>query len=363
LVVLVSGVWLVTDRAEAESYTWDGSYNLLQYWDEPTNWSPQGVPSVKGDTVTFDSPGLFPPSFSVYVNETYTVSRITNRGAQYPVLRGTGSLSLMGSSTDARVDILDGGFGCDLATVLHGNVEFKIAEAGLNADFDGEISGSGNLIKMGPGSQTLAAANSYTGDTLVQEGVLINQGTIVGDTYVSGSGMVEGTGEFALLAFDDGGTFSPGEAGGIRGFAQSAAGVWGDGGTYRWDINDADGTAGFHWDLWKLDGSLESEVGAQLAVDGNAAGFNNTQEYSWLIAETTAPGDLANFEVGDVTVDSSGFGPDTGEGQFWLAIEGNALYLEFGTPEVPSPSAAVGLLGMIGVGVALPRRRRRPARR
>jgi hypothetical protein len=64
LVVLVSGVWLVTDRAEAESYTWDGSYTLLQYWDEPTNWSPQGVPSVKGDTVTFDSPGLFPPSFS-----------------------------------------------------------------------------------------------------------------------------------------------------------------------------------------------------------------------------------------------------------------------------------------------------------
>jgi autotransporter-associated beta strand protein len=224
--------------------------------------------------------------------------------------------------------------------------------------FSGTIVGTGDVRKVGSGVQHFTGVQSYTGDTLVEGGFLMNSGTIVGNTYASAQGTVEGTGEFALLAFDDGGTFSPGTHD-HAGSAQSTSGSWGDGGSYHWDVDSAEGTAGTDWDLWEVTGALNNEDGAILAVDGNAAGFNNTQEYSWLIAQTTDAGDLTGFDVGNVSIDTSDFDGSTGDGRFWLSVDGNGVYLEFAAGEVPSPSAAVGLLGMVLSGLALRRRRTR----
>ena len=48
----------------------------------------------------------------------------------------------------------------------------KIDTAGYDVAFSGALSGSGGLTKLGWGTLTLAAKNSYSGDTVVQEGIL-----------------------------------------------------------------------------------------------------------------------------------------------------------------------------------------------
>lgn len=109
-------------------------------------------------------------------------------------------------STDKTVTVGAGGGGID----TNGN----------NVQFNGPISGTGGLIKAGAGTLTLAAPNTYTGETVVRGGVLnVGSNDRLGDTSV-GAGLTldGGTLEVASsFSTNDGGpgrTLTVGSAGG-----------------------------------------------------------------------------------------------------------------------------------------------------
>ena len=53
-----------------------------------------------------------------------------------------------------------------------------LADAGTNSNISGVISGAGALVRTGPGTLTLTAANTYTGSTTVNSGSLIVDGSV-----------------------------------------------------------------------------------------------------------------------------------------------------------------------------------------
>ena len=71
----------------------------------------------------------------------------------------------------AGADWLLHAFGDDDDFTYNGNPSLTLTGAGTGR-FDKPFSGSGSVIKRGPGKWTLGRTNSYTGDTIVEEGVL-----------------------------------------------------------------------------------------------------------------------------------------------------------------------------------------------
>ena len=58
--------------------------------------------------------------------------------------------------------------------------------------FDGVISGGGALVQFGPGTLTLTATNTYSGQTTVSNGTLVINATVPGDMVVNGGTFVPG---------------------------------------------------------------------------------------------------------------------------------------------------------------------------
>lgn len=102
----------------------------------------------------------------------------------------------------------------------NGHVHFVGAGAGLEVEvkgrfteFSGEISGNGSLIKSGSGTLRLTGTNSYSGDTLVNEGTLVVNGEQPdSDVYVAPGATLRGTGDLGNVAVD--GTLAPGDPAG-----------------------------------------------------------------------------------------------------------------------------------------------------
>lgn len=257
---------------------------------------------------------------------------------------------------------------------------------------------SGGLTKQGAGTLTLSAANTYTGATTVSTGTLAlsaggtiaNSSTILvdsGATFsvagVTSSFTLGGTqtlgGPGTILATSKtvvaNGTLSPGSSPGTMtqdgGILQLGAN-----GDLNWQVFDASGAAGTGYDtvnltngaslslsllssltpyninLWSL-----SSIGPD--VNGNAIGFDNSQDYSWtLFSQDTA---ISGFDPSLFAINvgsfngTSGFSNDLGGGSFSVALggSGNSLVLNF--TAIPEPSTAI--LGGLGL-LALLRRRR-----
>ncbi|WP_411380235.1 autotransporter domain-containing protein [Pseudomonas sp. MPB26] len=75
-----------------------------------------------------------------------------------------------------------------------------------------DISGHGGLTKLGIGSLVLAGSNTYSGPTLVNQGLLAVNGSITSDVTVSQSGVLGGSGRVGSLLARSGGTVAPGNS-------------------------------------------------------------------------------------------------------------------------------------------------------
>jgi autotransporter-associated beta strand protein len=81
---------------------------------------------------------------------------------------------------------------------------------------DGGVGGS--LTKIGPRMLILSGANTYTGDTNVDGGVLQVDGSISSNTFVNPSGTLAGSGTVnGNVTNNNGGEVSPGDALGVPG--------------------------------------------------------------------------------------------------------------------------------------------------
>ncbi|WLG53439.1 autotransporter serine protease [Pseudomonas sp. FP1742] len=75
-----------------------------------------------------------------------------------------------------------------------------------------DISGHGGLTKQGIGTLVLTGANTYTGPTLVNQGRLAINGSLLSAVTVNDSGILGGNGSIAALTAKSGGTVAPGNS-------------------------------------------------------------------------------------------------------------------------------------------------------
>jgi subtilase-type serine protease len=75
-----------------------------------------------------------------------------------------------------------------------------------------DISGHGGLTKQGIGALTLTGNSTYSGPTLVNQGLLSVNGSLASDVTVSGSGVLGGSGRIGSLNANSGATVAPGNS-------------------------------------------------------------------------------------------------------------------------------------------------------
>lgn len=138
-------------------------------------------------------------------------------GGGWVVKRGTGLVRLAGTTSHTGGTTVFGGTLSGTTASLQGHVAIigastLVFDQDSNGSFDGELAGTGNLIKDGTGAVTLAGDSSnFTGQTDILAGVLAVNGSLGGDIILSG-GTLKGTGSVGNVTAGDGSTFAPGNS-------------------------------------------------------------------------------------------------------------------------------------------------------
>lgn len=214
------------------------------------------------------------------------------------------------------------------------------AGPGSNAYFTGSITGSRPLSITGTGIVTITNAAGYTGP------MTVNANATLAGAGTGGSLTVNGT-------------ISPGDN--TTAQLTTAAQTWNPAGTYKWEINDAAGSAGnaVGWDkvaFTTLSILADSNNKFTIRIVGNPVNFGNQLSYSWTIASANTPGGITGFNTNAFVLDDTAFTAGTGGGTFAIGQSGDDLNVSFTPGAAPEPGAAALLL--IGA-LALGRRPRR----
>ena len=278
---------------------------------------------------------------------TLSVPSVNNASANGPLGNNATAVTLGSSSKTGTLQYTGGGTPTStkkFTMAASGTGVFQID--GGNLTLTGLLDGSGALTKTGSsGTLTFATTTeTYSGVTTVSQGKLVvNSGTASGSAVTVASGAtLGGTGTAAGTVVANG-ILSPGNS---PGTLNSGAETWNSGGSYDWDISNVSGAAGTQWDLLNITGTLTvaATSGSKFTIRvvspvGGPTGFDNTQNYSWLIA-TASSGLGGTFAANKFTIDTSGFDALQGPGAFVISQSGNNVYLQFG--HVTASAVTVG---------------------
>jgi autotransporter-associated beta strand protein len=279
-----------------------------------------------------------------------------------------------GSGTSMTLDVASGD-AVDLASHT-----LTIEGSGTHTVNDG-ITGTGGLTKIGSGTTTLAAANSYSGATAVNAGLLkvlsggsissssttvntggtFDVGGTAGNVQVNSGGLLKGSGSVGAFTLASGGTLTPGNSPGT--LTAASATILG-GSTYNWEISALTGTAGTTWDLFSVGGLLDmSGVTSgnkwNLVVTGDSGftGWTDTSSYSYVFAQAASVSGFSSTVGTDVTslfnITTSGIAskPNASfnvNGDFKVVVGSANGVTTLNLMAVPEPSTG----SMMGLGLA-----------
>ncbi len=325
-----------------------------------------GVISGTGTLTQLGTGTLTLSGANTYSSNTTITAGTLRLGAANALPSGTPLALATGATLDlnnhtASVGKLDGS-----GNIVLGSANLTVAQSSSSA-FTGGVSGTGGLTKSGSGTLTLAGTHTYSGATAITGGQLALTGSAPASAFsVDSSGTLSGTGTLGGLTVNAGGTVSPGASPGTLSAGNT---TFNSGGSLKWEINNATGTAGTNWDLLSISGSLTvaSTSGNPFALRltsllaNNTAGqvinFNSAQNYSYTIA--TASSGITGFSASAFTLDTSGFANPLNGGSWSLAANGNNLNLNFTPSAIPEPSTYAAILGAVALLLAAHRRKNR----
>ncbi|MEI6345161.1 MAG: autotransporter-associated beta strand repeat-containing protein [Verrucomicrobiota bacterium] len=146
-----------------------------------------GNNTLSGNDITLGSGGIQNNS-----SAQQTIALNQTLGTDQTFQSGTGGLVVSGNITNA------------------GNT--LTVDGSANTLLSGSLSGVGGLTKIGAGSVTLSAVNSFSGNTLVSAGTMIVTGSIPNSALTVASGSkLAGNGTLGSVSLQDGGILSPGD--------------------------------------------------------------------------------------------------------------------------------------------------------
>ena len=179
---------------------------------------------------------------------------------------GIGTLILTAANTYSGTTTVSQGtlignsttFGTGLMAIgASGTTVFNQTSAG---SFDQSISGSGTLVKSGAAALVLGGTSSFSGATLVNQGLLAVNGSLASSAVTVGSGAtLGGTGTVGNTVIGSGGRIAPG--GSIGTLSVSGNFTQGAGSFYDVELNSAGQS-----DLIDISGTATIESGATLTV-------------------------------------------------------------------------------------------------
>lgn len=136
----------------------------------------------------------------------------SNAGGNANIVLGNSSLNIGTTLPTFTIAELVG----DSTSIVQSQPQLIInTDALTQADFSGVIQNfpatSSTLMKAGTGTQILSGINTYTGLTIIQEGILVVNGSLAGDVLTNSSGILKGNGTIGGT-FTNTGIVSPGES-------------------------------------------------------------------------------------------------------------------------------------------------------
>ena len=242
----------------------------------------------------------------------------------------------------------DGGNNNESFNVADGSAETDLLiSAAITEDF-----GSVGITKTGAGTLELSGANIYTGNTIVQQGQLVVNGSIANatTTTVQDGATISGSGSLGSLTVNAGGSVNPGNSPGVL----TVNGAYNQAGTLVAEITGL--TAGTQHDQLIVNGSVNLSGELNVQFSGLTSYALNDTIFLILNDESDAvSGTFFGLNQGDVAATYGGW-------DWVISYNANSNTSSFSGGNdvalraIPEPSAA--LLGGLSA-LALLRRRRK----
>lgn len=304
-----------------------GANSTFVLMNTNNNW--EGQTRIATAEIRCGADYVFPSTTTLNLVSGSLNGRVNLNGTHQAVAK------LIINSTTGNTRVMDSVGGGSLSA---DHFDLRGAGTSATATSAGVLAGDGYLTKTTAGIITLGGVNTYTGDTLIEEGTLALSGsgsinnsaniTIALGATLSVTGREDGTlhlGSSQTLSGNGtvsgsvavNGTLAPGES---IGTLNTGAQIWNGGGTLEWEVANVTGAAGTDWDSLNITGGIDVQatVGNQFTIvvlpDGEIAGFDPDVATTWPIATLT--GAIENFDAGKIAVNDSAVTTDLAGGVF-----------------------------------------------